>query len=556
MISERDIKNNNDAFTNQLQKLEEEIAQAKLTFITQKDYQEILDKVDKSSNQYNSSIKEINQMIDKMNNSLEVIDSNLVETVSQNYTTLNSKYDQCHTVSDSNNTLIQELRDELEKIKETITQNNNVISENEKAITDQSKITEDIQETLEKLKEINDLKLSKKEHQEVTSKMENDNQAILSMYKQLRQDHKDQENTLQSKIKNLEEICEANNTNYMTTMNQLKSEMNDNIHQMNEQLNYINSFIDEHKEKQKKLEVVEVTQKDFDLPPNNTYKQELEILQDKLEKLPSEDVVQTLVNKSLQTVKEGHIQLENEIEEIKKALHSYSIQSIYDNGNNNNNNNNSDDKTINENTKSTTELSIYPNSNHSRTSTVREHEINNNNNNNISQMRKNYRRERELKREMDESSNSILTAVPATVMSTRELVMPGNNNHLSRYDVNYSNLYYNYNKSFDSQYDHPSIQTLTIKEGNDEKENLRQERLEKERLEKERLEKERLEKEKLEKERIEKERLEKERLEKERLEKERLEKERLEKERLENERLDKERSEKLKLEKEKLIKEY
>jgi len=123
--SEKELTIVHKNVADQLHKLEEEFAQVKTNYMTQSDYKDIIEKIDHSSHQYNTSIQEINQMIDRMNRSLEIIDTNLINSVDRNYKDLTSKVDHCMTkynsISDSSQTIIQNIKDEIEKIKETFT---------------------------------------------------------------------------------------------------------------------------------------------------------------------------------------------------------------------------------------------------------------------------------------------------------------------------------------------------------------------------------------------------------------------------------------------------
>lgn len=371
--SEKELSTVHENVADQLHKIEEDLAKAKTTYITQSDYQELIEKMDKSTKQYNKSIQEINQMIDRMNHSLEIIDSNLVTSVTNNYNELTKKVDRCVTnyanasnANQTNQTVIQGLKDDIEKIKESFTVHKRGLNENEKVTLNQSKMLDSINETLEKLKQTNDLKLSKKEYQECLSKFENEHKDLMSMYEQVRQDYRDRETALKTQIKQLEDQWEENNSNNNKLSKQFKTDMEENLHKVNKQLTLIESFISEHKEKQRSIEE-ELSKREADLSSAKSVKLELDFLQEKLGKLPSEEMVRSLLTKSLQSIKENQDSLENEIADIRKTLRNHSLRNLLNNNddeshnnstnknkniiddkiNNNNNNNNTDSNTQN-----------------------------------------------------------------------------------------------------------------------------------------------------------------------------------------------------------------
>ncbi|ORX45784.1 hypothetical protein BCR36DRAFT_456503 [Piromyces finnis] len=318
----------------QLHKIEEDLAKAKTTYISQYEYQELIDKIDNSNKYFNNNTVEINQMIDRMNHSLEVIDSNLVTNLTNNYNELTKKIDCC--VNNYNNTLnvhqtqqgvIQKIKDDIEKIKESVTTHKKGLSENEKISANQTKLLNSINESVEKLKQTNDLKISKRECQDCLLKLENEYKDLTSMYEQVRQDYRSREINLEIQIKKLEDQLEENNNDTKKQSKQFKIDMEENLHKINKQIVIIENYINENKEKQRSIDEV-LNKRDIDSSSTKSIKLELDFLQEKVEKLPSEESMNTFLKKATQSIKESQEYLENEISNIKKVLKKHSLNNL------------------------------------------------------------------------------------------------------------------------------------------------------------------------------------------------------------------------------------
>ena len=417
--AEKELKIVHENVADQLHKIEEDLAKAKTTYITQTDYQEIIEKMDRSNQQYNSSINEINKMIDRMNRSLETIDSNLVSSVTKNYNELTKKVDNCMTnytratdTNQTNQTLIQGMKDDIDKIKETFTVQKRELTENEKVVSDQTKLINMVHEAIENLKQTNDLKLSKKEHQETLEKLENDRQSLVTMYEKLRQDYNDRETVLQTQIKRLEGQWEENNSNNTKSVKQFKSEMEENLHQMNKQITLIQTYLDEYKSKHRSLEE-EIIKRDADLSSKKSIQLELEFLQEKVGKLPSEETVRTLLTKSIQNVKDEQEQLENQIADIRKTLRNHSLRNLF--GNNSDNSNNV-------NTLSDTNTNTINNNNNNNTRCVNEPKNDSLQDITILQDKSKEIKKEIEKREVELTSSPPSPPKPAVIITTREII--------------------------------------------------------------------------------------------------------------------------------------